>query len=166
MRNRLDTGYPRRKEPSHAKRNILSAIVALVVVLTFFSLDYVSDDPSIFSKSADKKLAFRGDLRERDFSQAEVNRLVSFIKRYDGELASVVVRTSLDDDYKEVADDAPVVFTVRLVTVDDVEIDTPSRRTTRANLLPAVLAKLRKDMNAYLEFRESGRDIRTFVNTM
>ena len=166
MRNELDTGYPRRKKQSHAKRNVICALVALVVVLTFFNLDYFTDSGSPFTKSADKKLRFSGDLQERVFTEREIKRLVAFIKRYDEDLERVRVRTTVDEPYKEVTSDTSVLFVVEATLKGGVEMKTPGRRSSRGNLVQSVISKLDKDMRAFREYRDSGRDIRKFVNTM
>ena len=147
-------------------RNILLIILAVGVVYIFFNLDIMRKGESVFSQTADKKLKFSGDLTRNDYGQGEFNRLLRFIKRHDSLIDSATIEVSGQDSYRKITNASQVIFEVRLRMSDGATIATPTRRTTRKELVTEILAKLNKDMKAYRQMIKDGKKVKSLVNTM
>jgi hypothetical protein len=65
-----------------------------------------------------------------------------------------------------VGDTTQVLFEMRLALSDGGNISTPTRRTQRNRLVPAILDKLDKDVRAYRKLRQRGGEGQSLVNTM
>lgn len=157
----------RKKESKNEwARNLLLVILAVGVVVVFFNLDIIPTGESVFSRTADKKLKFTGDLERDAYTKKEVNRLIRFIKINTEYIETTTVETSLQDEYRKVTPQSQLVFEIHMVMTDDVTISTPTRRTTRGQLVPDILTKLDKDMRAYKKLKKQGKKIKSLVNTM
>lgn len=147
-------------------RNIFLVILAVGVVVVFFNLDIMRKGESIFSRTADKKLKFTGDLVRKAYTSKEIDRLIRFIKRHNDLIETATIETSLQDTYKKVGPGSPLIFEVHMVMTDGVTISTPVRRTTRKELASDILMKLNKDIRAYKKLKKQGKKIKSLVNTM
>jgi hypothetical protein len=147
-------------------RNFILVILAVGMVVFFFNLDMVREGESIFSRNAEQKLSFAGDLDRRAFTQKEVDRLLAFVRRHDALLENVTIETSLQDRYRSVGPSTELLFEIRMTTTDGGTISAPTRRALRKNLVQAVLAKLDKDIRAYIKVNEDNDKVKSLVNTM
>lgn len=139
-------------------------LVALAVVVIFFNLDLVRDGESVFSRSAENKLRFKGDLERRAYTKKERSQLIAYIKRHGEAIESVTIMTTLDDSYSKVGPTSQVLHEITIVLTDGASISTPTRRIKRARLLSDILYKMKKDMKAYRGL--DGKKIKSLVNTM
>ncbi|QJB55758.1 hypothetical protein [Pseudodesulfovibrio sp. zrk46] len=156
----------RKKQKSERVRNVLMILFALGVVVIFFNLDVMRKGESVFSRTADKKLRFTGDLKREAYSKSEVDRLVKYIKRYNDLIDTATVETTLQDPYKKVTGKSQMIFEVHLVMMDGTTISTPTRRITRTRLVDDILAKMSKDIRAYRKLLKDGKKVKSLVNTM
>lgn len=147
-------------------RNILLILVAAAVVFIFFNLDIVRKGESIFSHSADKKLQFAGELRRKDYAPKEVQRFLDYIKVRNKILTEVRIEASAQDRYREVGPDTPILFEIHVTMADGFTFSTPVRRSRRSDLATSVLAKLDKDIQAYLGLKKQGKNPSSMINTM
>lgn len=154
----------RRRKQSERVRNVLMILVALAVVIIFFNLDLVRDGESVFSRSAENKLRFKGDLERRAYTKKERSQLISYIKRHGEAIESVTIMTTLDDSYSKVGPTSQVLHEITIVLTDGASIATPTRRIKRARLVSDILYKMKKDMKAYRGL--DGKKIKSLVNTM
>ncbi|WP_419786551.1 hypothetical protein [Pseudodesulfovibrio sp.] len=158
-----------RRQKAHARertRNILIVLVAIGMIVVFFNLNFVSKGESVFSKNASQKLRFAGRLGHGYYSKAEQDRLMAFIKRYNKEITTLTVEASPQDTYGGVDEDTPILFELHLLMSDGAVINTPVIRSSRGQLIPAVLVKLRKDMKVYLALKKQGKHVDTLLNVM
>lgn len=156
----------RRSKRIEKTRNTILVLLAVAMVVIFFNLDVMNKGESVFSRSADKKLKFMGDLSLRDFSDKEIDRILKFIKRNTTIIDRATVETSVQDTYKKITDKSQVIFEIHLTMVDGAKISTTTRRTTRKNLVSSILAKLKKDIGAYKQLIKEGKKVKSLVNTM
>ncbi len=147
-------------------RNLFLILLAVGVVIIFFNLDVIRKGESVFSKSADKKLKFTGRLKQKDYSEREVDRLLKFVKRYDEQIDGVTVKTSAQDTYTNISDNTELLFEIAMVLNDGTTISTPVRRARRKTLVAEILYKLNKDMRAYQSLKKQGKKMDSLVNTM
>jgi hypothetical protein len=147
-------------------RNIFLILLAVVMVVIFFNLDMIREGDSVFSKSADKKLKFTGRLEEKNFSEKEVGRVLGFVKRYDDQIDSLVIRTSAQDSYTKISGNTELLFEITMVMNNGSTISTPVRRARRKALVSEVMQKLNKDMRAYQRLKKQGKKVDSLVNTM
>ncbi|MDD3312237.1 hypothetical protein [Pseudodesulfovibrio sp.] len=147
-------------------RNIFLVILAVGLVVIFFNLDVMRKGESVFSKNADRKLRFAGQLARKSYAAPEIDRLLAFIRRYDKDIESLTVRASTQDAYGKIDRDTSILFELQMVMADGATIDTPVRRSPRGQLVSAILEKLNKDMKAYLSLKKRGKDVDTLLNVM
>ncbi len=146
-------------------RNFLLILLALATVVVFFNLDISTTGESVFSKSSTKKLRFRGDLKREAYTEKEIASLTRFIDKYKNDIERAEFQVMLQDTYKKIKDSSQLTFEVRLTMDDGATINTPTWRTTRGKMIPSMLAKMKKDMKAYLELKKQGKKMKSFVNT-
>lgn len=158
------TKRARRKKTSERIRNVFLVIIAIGMVIVFFNLDMVKDGESVFSRSAENKLRFKGDLKQKAFSEKEYDRIIGFVERYDDAIESVTILTTRDSDYGKVTPSSQILFEITIVMVEGASISTPTRRTSRRGLVKDIMYKLDKDMKAYQEL--DGKKIKSLINTM
>lgn len=156
----------RKSKNSERVRNTILVLLAVGVVVVFFNLDIMRKGESMFSRTADKKLTFKGDLKRKAYSKKEVSRIIGYIKRHNEFIDTVTVETSIQDSYKKITSKSPIVFEVHLVMNDGATISTPTRRTTRKELVSDILTKISKDMRAYKKLIKEGKKVKSLVNTM
>lgn len=147
-------------------RNFFLILLAVAVVFIFFNLDIIRTGESVFSKTADKKLKFTGQLKRKSYSENEVSRLLQFVKRYDKKIDSLTVKASAQDSYGEITANTEILFEIHMIMSDGGTISTPVRRARRSGLATDILKKLDKDMRAYLRLRKQGKKVDSLVNTM
>ncbi|AMK10057.1 hypothetical protein [Pseudodesulfovibrio indicus] len=147
-------------------RNILLILAAAAVIFIFFNLDIVRKGESVFSQSADKKLKFAGELHRRDYVPKEVQRLLDYIKVRNKLIEEVRIEASPQDRYREIGPNTAILFEVHVTLSDDFTFSTPVRRTRRGELVTSVLAKLDKDIQAYLDLKKQGKNPSSMINTM
>ena len=147
-------------------RNVILVLLAIGVVVVFFNLDIMRKGESMFSRKADNKLNFTGDLKRKAYSKTEVSRLIKYIKRHNKIIETATVETTVQDTYKKMTGTSPIVFEVHIVMLDGATISTPTRRTTRKKLVSDILAKISKDIRAYKKLIKDGKKVKSLVNTM
>lgn len=147
-------------------RNTLLTLFAIGVVVVFFNLDIMRKGESIFSRTAENKLNFSGDLARKSFKKSEVDQLLKYIKRNKNLIDKFTIETSLDDSYKKITNTTQIAFSVHMIMKDGAKISTPTRRATRKQLVPAIFAKVKKDMRAYRKLLKEGKKVKSLVNTM
>ena len=147
-------------------RNLFLIILAVGVVVIFFNLDIMRHGESVFSKSAERKLNFRGDLKRTNYTQKEIARLLRYTKKYNAIFEKVFIEASAQDDYKKITASTEILFEIHITMTNGSTISTPVRRTKRKNLVPAIITKLNKDMRAYKDLQKKGKKIKSLVNTM
>jgi len=147
-------------------RNIFLVILAVVVVVIFFNLDIMHKGESVFSRTADKKIKFTGDLKYNAYTKREVERIIKFIKRHEKLIDTATIETSVQDKYKKLTGVSQIIFEVHLVMLNGATVSTPTRRTTRKKLVSSILTKLDKDMRAYKRLTIDGQKVKSLVNTM
>ena len=155
----------RKNKTSERVRNIFLILLAVGVVVIFFNLDMIHKGESVFSKSADNKLNFTGDLKVKAYSKAEIERLVKYIKRHNEIIDTATVRTSVQDTSKKLTGKSQVTFEVNLIMKDGATISTPTRRSTRKELVSDILSKVNKDIRAYKKLIKEGKKVKSLVNT-
>lgn len=146
-------------------KNTVIILLALVMVVIFFNLDFMQKGESVFSQKAQNKIHFRGVLKSKAFEEAEMDRLVNTIKRYDNLLERVVIVTSVDDTYRTVVGSTQVVFEVLMTLTDNGTISTPGKRVTREQLVDAILDKMHKDLEVYQRLKKEGKDFKSLINS-
>lgn len=146
-------------------RNFFLVALAVGIVVVFFNLDIVPKGESVFSQSATKKLKFSGDLKRKAYTPEEVSRLLRFIKNNTDYIKETRVDASLQDSYKKINDSSQVLFEVHLLMDDGTTITTTAHRTTRKDLVTAILAKVSKDTRIYKKLKEQGKEMRSLINT-
>jgi len=156
----------RRERAPDRMRNIFLVILAVGLVVIFFNLDTLRQGESVFSKTADRKLRFSGQLARKSYSGPEVDRLLAFIRRYDADIGTLTVQTSTQDAYGKIDRDTPILFELRMTMTDGAVIDTPVRRSPRGQLISAILEKLNKDIRTYRTLKKQGKDVETLLNVM
>jgi hypothetical protein len=155
-----------REKSRERTRNFLLVVLAVAVVVIFFNLDIIPKGESFFTRSAERKLEFTGDLARKQFSPKEIEELLAFIRRNGKLIDNLTIQTSLQDSYRAVGDTTQVLFEMRLALSDGGTISTPTRRSQRKRLVPAILDKLDKDVSAYRKLRQRGGEGQSLVNTM
>lgn len=145
-------------------KNLLMIVFAVSVVVIFFNLDMVRDGDSMFSRKGQVKLEFTGDLKRKNFTEAEVSRVRSHIKQYGKIMESATVETTVQDSYKKVNDKSQVVYEIHLVMRDGTRITTTARRTTRKGLVSSGLAKLDRDLRIYKQYKKEGKSMKSLIN--
>ena len=156
----------RRAQKNEWVRNFFLIILAVGVVVVFFNLDIIRHGESVFSKSADKKLKFRGELKRDNYTKKELARLLRYTKKYNDIFEKVSIRTSSQDSYKKIISSTEILFEVQITMTNGFSLSTPVRRTQRKNLVGAIITKLNKDMRAYKDLQKKGKKIKALVNTM
>lgn len=156
----------RRSSTSEKVRNVMLVIVAVATVFIFYNLDIMKKGESVFSRSAKNKLYFRGDLKLKAYTTKEYDKILAFVKKYDKLIESATIETTVDNSYGKVSKTSQILFEVHFELSDGATISTPTRRTTRGNLVSAILTKMRKDMKAYRGLMEKGTKVKSLVNTM
>ncbi len=147
-------------------KNIFLILLAIGVVVIFFNLDLMQGGDSVFSRSADRKIKFTGDLDRQDYTERETDRLLKYVKRNNKIIDKMIVEVSPQDKYKKISGSTQMLFEVHLLMTDGTKISTPTRRTTRGNLMSAILTKISKDMKAYKRLKDKGTKVKSLVNTM
>lgn len=155
----------KKKKKNEWAKNTLLVLLAIVVVVIFFNLDLVGKGDSMFSRSGERTLLFSGDMASKDYSASEVKKLVAFLQTNKKWIEKITVNTSKQDDYKAITPNSQMLFVMKLVMADGMEMTTTVRRTTRADLVKTMLIKLRKDVRAYKKMKKDGRRMKTLVNT-
>lgn len=153
-----------RKKTSEKVRNFLLVIVAVGMVVIFFNLDIIRDGESVFTKSAETKLRFKGDLHRKAYTDKEQERIISFVKKHDDSIESVTIETTRDSTYGKLTPSSQILFEIHIVLTDGATISTPTRRTARRGLVRDIIYKLNKDMKAYESL--DGKEIKSLINTM
>lgn len=156
----------RRDRKKEWARNFFLVILAVSVVVIFFNLDIMRDGESVFSRSADKKIKFTGDIGHNDVTPKEMKRLVNYIKRYGDSIEKVVIDSSVQDTYKKLNPSTQLIFEIHVTMANGSTVSTPTRRTTRKDFMSAIITKLKKDMKAYDSLLKQGKKIKSLVNTM
>ncbi len=156
----------RRDKTGEHVRNFFLIILAVAGVFIFFNLDIIRKGESVFSKTADKKLNFTGQLKQNDYTAAEVKRLLAFIRRYDSRITGLTIQASAQDSYGKITATTEVLFEIKMVMRDGAEIAAPVRRAPRKTLVTAILEKLNKDMRAYNRLKKQGKKVDSLINTM
>jgi len=156
----------RRNKNSERVRNVILVLLAVGVVIIFFNLDIMQKGESVFSRTATNKLNFKGDLKRKAYSKKEVSRIIKYIKRHNKVIDTMTVETSIQDSYKKITSKSPIVFEVHMIMQGGATISTPTRRTTRKELVAEVLAKVNKDIKAYNKLIKEGKKVKSLVNTM
>ncbi|WP_316897953.1 hypothetical protein [Pseudodesulfovibrio indicus] len=156
----------RHSRTAERTRNILLILAAAAVIFIFFNLDIVRKGESVFSQSADKKLKFAGELQRRDYAPKEVQRLLDYIKVRNKLIEEVRIEASPQDRYREIGPNTDILFEVHVTLSEDFTFSTPVRRTRRGELVTSVLAKLDKDIQAYLDLKKQGKNPSSMINTM
>lgn len=154
----------KRKKKGETIRNVFMIAFAVGMVVFFFSLDMMREGDSMFSREGKSQLFFRGHLKQKDFSSHELDRIRSYIKSYSSVLQSTTIQTSVQDPYKKMTPNSPVVFEVHLVMRDGGRLSTTTKRTTRGELVSASLVKLDKDLRAYRKLKGDGKKMDSFFN--
>lgn len=147
-------------------RNILLILFAVGVVVVFFNLDAVKKGESVFSNQANRQLKFTGDLGRRDFSEKELNQLYDYIKIRKKFIEEVKIEASPQDSYKKITSRTEILFEVHVTMKDGFTFSTPLRRTSRGHLATNILAKMDKDVRAYLDLKKRGSKAKSMINTM
>lgn len=147
-------------------RNILLILLAIGIIAIFFNLDIVRKGESIFSNTANKKLQFSGDLKRGDYTEQERDKLLAYIKTRNKLFTEVKVEASPQDKYREVGPQSDILFEIHVTMADGTTFTSPVRRAPRQQLVMAVLQKLDKDVQAYLELKKQGKTPEKFINTM
>lgn len=147
-------------------RNVLLVILALGMVVIFFNLDITNKGESVFSKTSSQKLRFSGDLKKNAYTKDEVSQLIRFISKYGEEIVQVKISTTLQDTYRKVTDRSQIIFEVSMIMDGGATINTPTKRSTRGELVEDILAKMHKDVTAYIQLKNKGKKIKSLVNTM
>ncbi len=155
----------RKSKTSEHVRNVLMVLFAIGVVVIFFNLDVMRKGESIFSRTADKKLKFSGDMKRKEYTSPEVERLIKYIKRNNKIIESTTIETTVQDPYKKMTGSSQITFTVHMVMSDGSTISTPTRRSTRGKLVENILAKMNKDITAYKKMIKDGKKIKSLINT-
>lgn len=146
-------------------RNVILIALAVGMVVIFFNLDIMQKGESVFSRQGSFKLRFKGDLGKQDYSDAEVDDLWNHLNRYKDIVESAVLETRLQDSYRKVTPNSPVLFEVHVTMKSGSTISTPTRRAKRSALVSAVLDKLDKDLSAYRKLKKQGKEMKTLINT-
>jgi hypothetical protein len=136
------------------------------LIVAFFNLDIIKSGESIFSRSAERKLKFQGDLPRNAYTKAEIDRLLVFVRRNDELIESVTINATTQDSYKKVDESSPILFEMHLVLTDGGTISSPTRRTRRKVLVSGILDKLHKDVEAYRRIKKKDGKAQSLVNTM
>lgn len=147
-------------------RNILLILFALGVVVIFFNLDIINKGESVFSRTATVDLQFSGDLGQRDFTDKELSRFRGYLKTRKKIVEEIKIETSTQDSYKKVTPKSEILFEVHVQMKDGFTFTTALRRSTRGKLANTILAKLDKDVRAYLEIKKDGTKAKSMINTM
>lgn len=147
-------------------RNSLFTLFAIGVVVIFFNLDIMRKGESVFSRTAENKLNFSGDMTRKHFKDSEVEQLLKYIRVNKKLIESFTIETSLDDSYKKITNTTQVAFSIHMVMSDGTKISTPTRRATRKKLVSAIFAKVKKDMRVYRKLLKEGKKVKSLVNTM
>ena len=161
--------HNRRRRKDHTReqvRNVILILLAVGVVIIFFNLDTMRKGESVFSKSADQKLRYAGELDRKDYAASERDRLLAFIKRNDKAIRTVTIRTSTQDAYGKITGATPILFEIRMEMSDGAVINAPVRRAERDRLVAGILVKLNKDMRTYHSLKEQGKDVNSLMNVM
>lgn len=154
----------KRNKARETARNILLVLLALGMVLIFFNLDFIKEGDSVFSHEGRTKLYFRGDLARTAFEEKEIDQLLDSILKRSKILESATVETRLQDSYKRVTASSPVIFEIHLVMKSGARISTTARRSSRGSLVPAILAKMSKDIRVYKDLKRQGKDVKSLIN--
>jgi len=147
-------------------RNIFLIALAAAVIIIFFNLDFITKGESVFSNSAVKKLKFSGKMDRSYFTKDEQQRLLDYIKTRDKLVQEIKISASPQDSYKQIRPASPILFEVHVTLTDGAKFTTPVRRTERSRLIKSILAKINKDVQAYLQLKKEGRDTKVLINTM
>ncbi|MCJ2165634.1 MULTISPECIES: hypothetical protein [unclassified Pseudodesulfovibrio] len=147
-------------------RNILLVLLAAFVIFIFFNLDIVRKGESVFSNTSSKKLKFAGSMDRKDYTDTELERIRDYIKVRNKLFEEVKIEASPQDKYKEIAPTTEILFEVHVVMADGFKFTTPVRRTQRKDLSLTILAKLDKDVQAYIELKKQGKKPTSMINTM
>ena len=151
---------------SDKARNAVLVIIAIITVIIFFNLDLMEKGDSLFSRTAESKLNFKGDLKRKAYKPEEYDRLLVFIKKHQAIIETATIQTSVDRGYGKLTPSSQILFEVRFQLTDGGMISTPTRRTTREKLVSAILIKMKKDMKAYKGLQKKGKKVKSLVNTM
>ncbi|BCS89170.1 hypothetical protein [Pseudodesulfovibrio sediminis] len=147
-------------------KNFFLILLAGVVIWVFFSLDIIKKGESMFSNTASKKLKFSGNFTRKEYTDREVDRLLSYIKTRNKLLEEVKIQATTQDSYRKITPDTEILFEVHVTMDDGFTFTTPLRRSKRKRLVSGILTKLDKDVRAYLEMRKQGKKMKGLVNTM
>lgn len=156
----------RRHTVAETIRNILLIALAVLMVVIFFNLDLINKGESVFSRSAVTDLKFSGGLGAKDYTDSEISKMRSFLKKRQKILQEVKIEARPQDKYKAIKPNTDILFEVHVVMKDGFKFSTPLRRVQRKDLAQSILTKLDKDVRAYLELKKQGKKAKTMVNTM
>ena len=156
----------RRSRAEEIARNIFFVAVAIIVVVIFFNLDIMRKGESLFSRTAATDIKFSGDLGRKDYTDKEIGRLRGYLKVRKKLVEEITIQTSAQDSYRKIGPGSEILFEVRVVMRDGFTFTTTLRRSSRKNLPLKILAKLDKDIQAYLTLKKQGKNPKTLINTM
>jgi len=156
----------RRSRSAEWAKNILLILLAGSVVYIFFNLDIIKKGESMFSNTAQKKLKFSGDLGRPDFSDKEVDKLTAYIKVRQRLLKEIRIQATTENSYRKVTPETEILFEAHVTMADGFKFTTSLRRSQRKRLVNSILAKLDKDLGAYMEMKKQGKKMKGLVNTM
>jgi hypothetical protein len=155
-----------RKKKAEWTKNLLLLLVAAGVIAVFFSLDLVREGESVFTNSAAKKLKFSGGLGRRAYTDAEIDRMLGYIRKRNDLFQEVKIQASPQDRYKAITPDSAVIFELHVIMTDGFTFSTPTHRVDRRDLVADLLHKLDKDLRAYQKLKKDGRNPSSMINTM
>lgn len=147
-------------------KNIFLILLAGAVIWIFFSLDIIKKGESMFSNTASKKLKFSGSFNRKDYTDREVDRLLSYIKTRNRLFEEVKIQASIQDTYRAITPETEILFEIHVTMKNGFTFTTPLRRTKRKRLVTGILTKLDKDVRAYLEMQKQGKKMKGLINTM
>jgi len=153
-----------RSKRTETIRNIFLIVVAVGMVAFFFTLDFGGEGDSVFNRKGQTRLYFRGDLGRNDYSKDEYDKMVRYVNSYAKTMESTTIETRLQDSYKKVTDNSPVIFEVHIVMKDGSQLSTSARRSPRGSLVSAMLSKANKDIRVYHKLKKEGKDVKSLIN--
>lgn len=127
----------RRHEKSREyAKNFFLLVLAVAVVVIFFNLDIIRKGDSVFSKTADKKLKFTGDLKRGQYTKKEISRILKFTQKHNDLYDEIIIKTSKQDSYKKITQNSEILFDIHVTMTDGSTPSTPTRRIQRKNSFP------------------------------
>ncbi len=150
----------KKKKSSEIPRNIILIILAVGMLVIFFSADPFKkknalQEDNMFTGKMIQKIVFVGQLKgkELDLSKEETKKLKQFMAQKGELFQQVKVDVSKQDSYVEMTGKTQVLFSLEMEMHDGATVKTPPTRTTRKDLVNRMIWKISKEATGYENLR-------------